>query len=115
MNNPVDLLIANAELAAGLLQHMADNEIDSDYFAVVTDSQNCGREVQSEHSVTEVALMAAGIIEQLVAQLEAAQKDRDDLRAEQKEHDGQIAEMEGKIQIRNTGLRLKTELYEKAE
>ncbi|CND51593.1 Uncharacterised protein [Yersinia pseudotuberculosis] len=74
MNNPVDLLIANAELAAGLLQHMADNEIDSDYFAVVTDSQNCGREVQSEHSVTEVALMAAGIIEQLIAQLEAAQK-----------------------------------------
>ncbi|MHA3345257.1 hypothetical protein [Yersinia pseudotuberculosis] len=74
MNNPADLLIANAELAAGLLQHMADNEIDSDYFAVVTDSQNCGREVQSEHSVTEVALMAAGIIEQLIAQLEAAQK-----------------------------------------
>ncbi|OWF79195.1 hypothetical protein B4900_11015 [Yersinia rohdei] len=74
MNNPVDLLIANAELAAGLLQHMADNEIDSDYFAVVTDSPNCGREVQSEHSVTEAALMAAGIIEQLIAQLEAAQK-----------------------------------------
>ncbi len=71
MNNPVDLLIANAELAADLLQHMADNEIDSDYFAVVTDSPNCGREVQSEHSVTEVALMAAGIIEQLIAQLEA--------------------------------------------
>ncbi len=51
------------------------NEIDSDYFAVVTDSQNCGREVQSEHSVTEVALMAAGIIEQLIAQLEVAQKE----------------------------------------
>ncbi|EOV3684961.1 hypothetical protein ACOQH4_004138, partial [Yersinia enterocolitica] len=68
-----------AELAAELLQHMADNEIDSDYFAVVTDSPNCGREVQSEHSVTEVALMAAGIIEQLIAQLEAAQKERDAL------------------------------------
>ncbi|HEA9996020.1 TPA: hypothetical protein RX610_001982 [Yersinia enterocolitica] len=54
---------------------MADNEIDSDYFAVVTDSPNCGREVQSEHSVTEVALMAAGIIEQLIAQLEASQKE----------------------------------------
>ncbi|HHS9302647.1 TPA: hypothetical protein ACTWJ0_001923, partial [Yersinia enterocolitica] len=67
--------IANAELAAELLQHMADNEIDSDYFAVVTDSPNCGREVQSEHSVTEVALMAAGIIEQLIAQLEASQKE----------------------------------------
>lgn len=74
MNNIEELLIANAELAAELLQHMADNEIDSDYFAVVTDSPNRGREVQSEHSVTEVALMAAGIIEQLIAQLEAAQK-----------------------------------------
>lgn len=81
MNNPVDLLIANAELAAGLLQHMADNEIDSDYFAVVTDSPNCGREVQSEHSVTEAALMAAGIIEQLIAQLEAAQKEISDWRS----------------------------------
>ncbi|CQR14149.1 TPA: hypothetical protein ACPZMC_003600 [Yersinia enterocolitica] len=79
MNNLEELFIANAELAAELLQHMADNEIDSDYFAVVTDSPNCGREVQSEHSVTEVALMAAGIIEQLIAQLEAAQKERDDL------------------------------------
>lgn len=79
MNNLEELFIANAELAAELLQHMADNEIDSDYFAVVTDSPNCGREVQSEHSVTEVALMAAGIIEQLIAQLEAAQKERDAL------------------------------------
>ncbi|MDA5483088.1 hypothetical protein PGS49_20940 [Yersinia intermedia] len=79
MNNPVDLLIANAELAADLLQHMADDEIDSDYFAVVTDSPNCGREVQSEHSVTEVALMATGIIEQLIAQLEAAQKENGEL------------------------------------
>ncbi|EKN5977967.1 TPA: hypothetical protein ACGPMR_002903 [Yersinia enterocolitica] len=75
MNNIEELFIANAELAAELLQHMADNEIDSDYFAVVTDSPNCGREVQSEHSVTEVALMAAGIIEQLIAQLEASQKE----------------------------------------
>ncbi|HDU2630016.1 TPA: hypothetical protein RFB63_001630 [Yersinia enterocolitica] len=75
MNNLEELFIANAELAAELLQHMADNEIDSDYFAVVTDSPNCGREVQSEHSVTEVALMAAGIIEQLIAQLEASQKE----------------------------------------
>ncbi|ELI8104604.1 hypothetical protein RSF11_004383 [Yersinia enterocolitica] len=80
MNNLEELFIANAELAAELLQHMADNEIDSDYFAVVTDSPNCGREVQSEHSVTEVALMAAGIIEQLIAQLEAAQKERDALK-----------------------------------
>ncbi|EQA7421166.1 hypothetical protein ACX6VP_000273 [Yersinia enterocolitica] len=80
MNNLEELFIANAELAAELLQHMADNEIDSDYFAVVTDSPNCGREVQSEHSVTEVALMAAGIIEQLIAQLEAAQKERDEFR-----------------------------------
>ncbi|EPY6163512.1 hypothetical protein ACXD9I_003453 [Yersinia enterocolitica] len=80
MNNIEELFIANAELAAELLQHMADNEIDSDYFAVVTDSPNCGREVQSEHSVTEVALMAAGIIEQMIAQLEAAQKERDEFR-----------------------------------
>lgn len=79
MDNIEELLIANAELAADLLKHMADNEIDSDYFAVVTDSPNCGREVQSEHSITETALMVAGVIEQLIAQLEAAQKERDDL------------------------------------
>ncbi|MGM7832218.1 hypothetical protein ACS8A1_13210 [Yersinia enterocolitica] len=34
MNNLEELFIANAELAAELLQHMADNEIDSDYFEV---------------------------------------------------------------------------------
>ncbi|OJB95756.1 hypothetical protein AXW59_07375 [Yersinia ruckeri] len=67
---------ANAELAADLLRHMADNEIDSDYFAVVTDSPNCGREVQSEHKVTDAALMAAGIIDALLAKLEAAEKER---------------------------------------
>lgn len=55
------------------------------------------------------------IIISLLKQLESVQKERDELRAEQKEHDGQIAEMEGKIRIRNTGLRLKTELYEKAK
>lgn len=86
MNNIEELFIANAELAAELLQHMADNEIDSDYFAVVTDSPNCGREVQSEHSVTEVALMAAGIIEQLVAQLEAAQKGMNDFQRSRDRH-----------------------------
>lgn len=97
MNNIEELLIANAELAAELLQHMADNEIDSDYFAVVTDSPNCGREVQSEHSVTEVALMAAGIIEQLIAQLEAAQKERDDLREKVNQADSEWHKMADRI------------------
>ncbi|CND07565.1 Uncharacterised protein [Yersinia frederiksenii] len=72
---------ANAELAADLLRHMANNEIDSDYFAVVTDSPNCGREVQSEHKVTDAALMAAGIIDALLAKLEAAEKERDEFRS----------------------------------
>ncbi len=72
---------ANAELAADLLRHMADNEIDSDYFAVVTDSPNCGREVQSEHKVTDAALMAAGIIDALLAKLEAAEKEISDWRS----------------------------------
>lgn len=76
---------ANAELAADLLRHMADNEIDSDYFAVVTDSPNCGREVQSEHKVTDAALMAAGIIDALLAKLEAAEKERDELKEEELE------------------------------
>lgn len=97
MNNIEELFIANAELAAELLQHMADNEIDSDYFAVVTDSPNCGREVQSEHSVTEVALMAAGIIEQLIAQLEAAQKERDDLREKVNQADSEWHKMADRI------------------
>ncbi len=71
---------ANAELAADLLRHMANNEIDSDYFAVVTDSPNCGREVQSEHKVTDAALMAAGIIDALQAKLEATEKELDTIR-----------------------------------
>lgn len=97
MNNIEELFIANAELAAELLQHMADNEIDSDYFAVVTDIPNCGREVQSEHSVTEVALMAAGIIEQLIAQLEAAQKERDGLREKVNQSDTEWQKMADRI------------------
>lgn len=71
---------ANAELAADLLRHMADNEIDSDYFAVVTDSPNCGMEIQSEHKVTDTALMVAGIIDALLAKLEAAEKERDEFK-----------------------------------
>lgn len=72
---------ANAELAADLLRHMADNEIDSDYFAVVTDSPNCGREIQSEHKITDTALMVAGVIDQLLAKLEAAEKEIADWRS----------------------------------
>ncbi|NIL01215.1 hypothetical protein [Yersinia aleksiciae] len=99
---------ANAELAADLLRHMADNEIDSDYFAVVTDSPNCGREIQSEHKITDTALMVAGVIDQLLAKLEAAEKERDEAIVLNKHLDLSIR----KGEVVNTSLR---ERAEKAE
>ena len=52
-----ELLIANGQQTADLLRHLADNEIDSDYFAVVS----------------EFALRAARYVDALVEALEKAQ------------------------------------------
>ncbi|EPF6612073.1 hypothetical protein RFG51_004723, partial [Klebsiella aerogenes] len=70
-----ELLIANGQQTADLLRHLADNEIDSDYFAVVSECESYGKETDAELSITEFALRAAGYVEALVEALEKAQQD----------------------------------------
>lgn len=38
-----ELLIANGNETANLLRHLADNEIDSDYFAVISECEGYGK------------------------------------------------------------------------
>ncbi|HBS6449678.1 TPA: hypothetical protein MAM66_003602, partial [Klebsiella pneumoniae] len=57
-----ELLIANGQQTADLLRHLADNEIDSDYFAVVSKCESYGKETDAELSITEFALRAAGYV-----------------------------------------------------
>jgi len=68
-----ELLIANGQLVADTLRHLADNEIDSDYFAIVSESEN-STEIEHELAITDYALQAAGTVDELVKALEAAEK-----------------------------------------
>lgn len=67
-----DSLIANGNETANLLRHLANNEIDSDYFAVVSECESYGQETDAELSITEFALRAAGYVDALVESLEKA-------------------------------------------
>ncbi|MGR7890434.1 ead/Ea22-like family protein [Klebsiella aerogenes] len=69
-----ELLIANGNETANLLRHLANNEIDSDYFAVVSECESYGKETDAELSITEFALRAAGYVDALVEALEKAQR-----------------------------------------
>ena len=69
-----ELLIANGNETANLLRHLANNEIDSDYFAVVSECESYGQETDAELSITEFALRAAGYVDALVEALEKAQQ-----------------------------------------
>ena len=69
-----ELLIANGQQTADLLRHLADNEIDSNYFAVVSECESYGKETDAELSITEFALRAAGYVDALVEALEKAQQ-----------------------------------------
>ena len=69
-----ELLIANGQQTADLLRHLADNEIDSDYFAVVSECESYGQETEAELSITEFALRAAGYVDELVEALEKARQ-----------------------------------------
>lgn len=74
-----ELLIANGQQTADLLRHLADNEIDSDYFAVVSECESYGKETDAELSITEFAIRAAGYVDALVEALEKAQQKIDEL------------------------------------
>lgn len=71
-----ELLIANGQQTADLLRHLADNEIDSDYFAVVSECESYGQETDAELSITEFALRAAGYVDELVEALELKEEQR---------------------------------------
>ncbi|XGL18674.1 hypothetical protein AAHX24_07115 [Klebsiella pneumoniae] len=98
-----ELLIANGQQTADLLRHLADNEIDSDYFAVVSECESYGKETDAELSITEFALRAAGYVDALVEALEKAQQRNGELdsqlkAAENNEIDARchIAELESR-------------------
>ena len=67
------MVFGNGQQTADLLRHLADNEIDSDYFAVVSECESYGKETDAELSITEFALRAAGYVDALVEALEKAQ------------------------------------------
>ncbi|EMW1273814.1 ead/Ea22-like family protein [Escherichia coli] len=75
------LLIENGQLVADTLRHLADNEIDSDYFAITSTNEN-GTEIDHEMAITDYALQPAGTVDELVAALESAEKRIAELEAE---------------------------------
>lgn len=75
------LLIENGQLVADTLRHLADNEIDSDYFAITSTNEN-GTEIDHEMAITDYALQAAGTVDELVAALESTEKRIAELEAE---------------------------------
>lgn len=77
-----ELLIANGQQTADLLRHLADNEIDSDYFAVVSECESYGKETDAELSITEFAIRAAGYVDALLEALEKAQQRNAELEAQ---------------------------------
>lgn len=79
--NKQALLIENGQLVADTLRHLADNEIDSDYFAITSTNEN-GTEIDHELVITDYALQAAGTVDELVMGLEAAEKRIAELEAE---------------------------------
>lgn len=82
--NKQALLIENGQLVADTLRHLANNEIDSDYFAIVSESEN-GTEIEHELAITDYALQAAGTVDELAKALEAAEKRIAELEAESEE------------------------------
>ncbi|EEW1491488.1 ead/Ea22-like family protein [Escherichia coli] len=82
------LLIENGQLVADTLRHLADNEIDSDYFAITSTNEN-GTEIDHEMAITDYALQAAGTVDELVAALEAA---KSKLNEQREYYEGVIAD-----------------------
>ena len=99
-----ELLIANGNETANLLRHLANNEIDSDYFAITSERESYGKETDAELSITDFALRAAGYVDALVEALEKAQTEREEFRNRLKlersileDADKRIAELESKL------------------
>ncbi|HGX3119036.1 TPA: hypothetical protein ACNH3O_005202 [Klebsiella pneumoniae] len=104
-----ELLIANGQQTADLLRHLADNEIDSDYFAVVSECESYGKETDAELSITEFALRAAGYVDELVEALEKAQQRNGELETYSKT----ALEFREAARDENRHLKLELEIAEK--
>lgn len=65
-----DDLALNGNEISNQLRHLADNEIDSDSFAVVTENYN-GMETEFERPITDLAIDAAEMIDKLLAERDA--------------------------------------------
>lgn len=94
-----ELLIQNGQLVADTLRHLADNEIDSDYFAITSTSEN-GTETEHELVITEYARQAAGTVDELVKALEA----KDKAWSAQDDHINQQADRIESLEQKNAGL-----------
>lgn len=94
-----ELLIQNGQLVADTLRHLADNEIDSDYFAITSTSEN-GTETECELVITEYARQAAGIVDELIKALEA----KDKAWSAQDDHISQQADRIESLEHTNAGL-----------
>lgn len=67
--NQLKSLIMEAETVSSLMQHLADNDIDSDSFAVMCDLGENGQEHECDLPITETALRASSVIDALLATL----------------------------------------------
>ncbi|WP_425278323.1 hypothetical protein [Enterobacter hormaechei] len=94
-----ELLIQNGQLVADTLRHLADNEIDSDYFAITSTSEN-GTETECELVITEYIRQAAGILDELTKALEA----KDKAWSAQDDHINQQADRIESLEQKNAGL-----------
>lgn len=92
-----ELLIENVNETANLLRHLANNEIDSDYFAVVSECESYGQETEAELSITDFALRAAGYVDALVEALEKAQRHANLTEAERQAYLGLISKRDERI------------------
>ncbi|EJE8426239.1 ead/Ea22-like family protein [Escherichia coli] len=92
------LLIENGRLVADTLRHLADNEIDSDYFAITSTNEN-GTEIDHEMAITDYALQAAGTVDELIAELKAAEKRIAELSASHSKLRGTMAGIHNTIRM----------------
>lgn len=88
-------LLLNAQEVTNQLRHLADNEIDSDSFAVITENYN-GRETEFEMPITDLAIDAANLVDAMVDALELRDKRVLELLAERDADKARIAELEAR-------------------
>jgi|GEM_PF-4874607 len=88
-------LLLNAQEVTNQLRHLAEKEIDSDSFAVVTENYN-GRETEFERPITDLAIDAANLVDAMVDALELRDKRILELLAERDADKRRIAELEAR-------------------